>query len=113
MNENSQYPIDTHGIKNKENITYLDNNTKTNIKIYPNKVILIRDNTEINHAMTYDLTKMTKSEYYLKEYNTSLYFNIRTTSLDIKENYLKISYQIEENNETNEYIYLLEMSDEK
>ena len=63
--------------------------------------------------MTYDLTKLTKSEYYLKEYNTSLYFNTRTTSLDIKENYLKISYQIEENNEINEYIYLLEMSDEK
>lgn len=63
--------------------------------------------------MTYDLSKPTKSEYYLKEYNTSLFFSIRTTSLEIKENYLKISYQIEENDEINEYIYLLEMSDEK
>ena len=39
----------------------------------------------------------TSSEYYIKEFTTSIYFNIYTTHLCVKEDYLKISICDEHN----------------
>lgn len=117
--ENNKYIIDTHGIKNKDKITYLDNDVKTIIKISKDKVIIQRDNEEFSHTMIYELNKTTESNYFLKELKTSFSIFVHTTSLEIKDNYLKISYQLEESkknkepsfNNENKFIYLLEVSD--
>ena len=98
-------------MSDKDTIHYFDNDTKLTIKIQSNKIVIIRDNQEFNHAITYELNKTTKSEYYIKELGASIFLDIFTTSLEINKDYLKISYQIKDNN--NEFIYLLErVSDE-
>ena len=98
-------------LKNKNIITYISDDVKTTVKIFPDKVELIRESSEFIHHISYSLHNQTSSEYYIKEFTTSIYFNIYTTHLCVKENYLKISYQLEESEEDKKFIYLLKVSE--
>ena len=59
--------------------------------------------------MLFEENKTNKSEYYLKESNYSLEFNIQTTNLSIDKNKISITYKIIESD--NIYNYVLESSD--
>lgn len=60
--------------------------------------------------MIFEENKKHISEYYLKNDNYSLEFNILTTSLKIEKNKIDITYKILESNSI--YNYMIEMSDE-
>ena len=53
--------------------------------------------------------KTTKTEYYLKEYNTSIDIQIKTNKININEEIIEIDYTIIDTNEN--YLYILEMSE--
>ena len=57
----------------------------------------------------FDINKVTKTEYYLKEYNTSIDIQIKTNKINIKEEIIEINYTIIDTNEN--YLYVLEMSE--
>ena len=106
-NEKTKEIIDTNAIKNKNKITYLNNNTSHKIEFDDNKIILIRDNQEFSHKFIFDIDNITKSEYYIKELNTSIEVFVRTIELHKTEKQIKIIYEIIDDN--NKYIYSLDL----
>ncbi len=110
ITEQKKEQFDTKCIYNNHKYTYYDNETKHILTIKNNKeVILLRENNEFIHSMVFKLNEITKSDYYLKEYNHSLEFNIKTNQLEVANNKTKIIYQINETD--NEYEYIIEMRD--
>lgn len=109
LTENTEESIDTQAIKNSNVISYIIDNIKYKLIIDNNKVTLLRENEEFSHGMIFKNNIKYKSEYYLKESNYSLEFNIITTKLIIDKNKIDITYKIIESE--NIYNYVLEMSD--
>ena len=109
FNENNNEIIDTNGIKNSNTISYIIDNTKHKIFIDNNKITLLRENNEFSHGMIFEENNIHPSEYYLKESNYSLEFNIETTKLILDNNKIDITYKIIESE--NVYNYVLEVSD--
>ena len=106
-NEKKEDLIETFAIKNKEKISYHDDNTIYKLLISNKKTLLIRETEEFIHKFVFDLDNITKSEYYIKELNTSIDISIKTTKLNISENRIEIDYEIIDNN--NQYSYILDM----
>ena len=109
LTENTKESIDTTGIKNKNTISYLHKETKYKITIQEDKVLLLRENNNFSHKLLFDLNKITKTEYYIKEYNTSIDISVKTTKIKITENNIEINYNIIDSSDN--YCYKVEMSD--
>jgi hypothetical protein len=109
LTENTQNLINTNAIKKSNIITYIDNDTKHILMIEKSQIKLHRENIEFSHVMTFKKNKTISSEYYMKENNYLLEFNILTTNIIISENKIDITYKIIESE--NVYNYVLEMSD--
>lgn len=109
ITENTEELIETKAIKNSNVINYVHDKTKYKITINNNKIILLRENNEFSHGIIFEENVIHPSEYYLKESNYSLEFNILTIKLIQEKNKIDITYKILENE--NIYNYVLEMSD--
>lgn len=109
ITENNKEIINTKGIKSSNIISYIIDNTKHKIIIENNKITLLRENDEFSHGMIFEENKTIQSEYYLKESNYSLEFNILTTKLILDNNKIDITYKILESETI--YNYVLEVSD--
>ena len=107
ITDKSEEIIETFAIKNKNNISYHNNDTIYKININDNQLIMIRDNKDFSHKFIFDIDNITKSEYYIKELRTTLEIPIKTNKLIIKENNIIIEYIILDNN--TEYSYILDM----
>lgn len=101
--------IDTFGIKNKNKITYNEETVTNTILQEDNKLILIRENDEFKNILIFDLNKETISEYLLKENDLTIELNIKTSLVEIEDNYIKVRYLVIDSD--NEYEYSIEMSD--
>ena len=102
--------IDVPAIKNKDKIScYLDNEKYTLKIITPKKLILNRTTNEIDSTLYFEKNKILTSDYTIKENNLSLGIDIRTTNLEINNNYIKISYTVIDSD--NNYEYYIEMSE--
>ena len=102
--------IDTLAIKNKDKISYYLDNEKYIIKILsPTKLILNRTKNEIDSTLYFELNKILTADYTIKDNNLSLGIDIRTTNLEINNNYVKISYTVIDSD--NNYEYYIEMSE--
>ena len=99
--------IEVYAIKNKDKISYMVNNTTYKISKHENKLYLIRDNSEFTHKFIFDIDNITKSEYYIKELNTSIDVLIRTKNLIYNDKKIKIDYEIIDSQLN--YSYVLDM----
>ena len=106
-NEKAEDLIETFAIRNKGKISYQKDNTIYKLLLSDKKILLIRETEEFIHKFVFDLDNITKSEYYIKELNTSIDISIKTTKLNISENRIEIDYEIIDNN--NQYSYILDM----
>ncbi len=106
-NEKTENLIETFAIKNKNKISYYNNNTTYKLLLSEKNIILIRETNEFIHKFVFELDNITKSEYYIKELNTNIDILIKTTNLNISENRIEINYEIIDNN--NQYSYVLDM----
>ena len=109
ITENKAENIDTTAIKNKNNITYIMNDTVHRIAIKDNIVRLSRNNDEFSNELIFELNKEHSTEYFIKELKTNVDFKIKTSHVNISNTKIEIKYQIIDSNE--EYEYLIEMSD--
>ena len=109
MTNKTEEIIDTFGIKNKNTISYIYNDIKHKIIITKESIILIRENNDFNHELIFKLNTMTKTEYYIKEYNTSIDIYIKTTKINTSDYKIEINYEIEDTRDN--YLYILEMSE--
>lgn len=107
ISENTEDLIDTYAIKNKNKISYHNNDTTYKITINDNEIILIRENKDFIHKFIFYIDNITKSEYYIKELRTSIEIPIKTNKLIIKENHILIEYTIIDND--NKYSYNLDL----
>ena len=99
--------IETFAIKNKDKISYHNEDTTYKLFFSDEKIILIRESREFIHKFIFDLDNVTKSEYYIKELNTNLDILIKTTKIKKSTKRIEIDYEIIDNN--NKYSYILDM----
>lgn len=107
ITENKDNIIDTYAIKNKNKISYLDDNTSYKITIIDKEIMLIRDNEEFTHRFMFNIDKITQSEYYIKELNTSIKVMVKTNKIIQNEKKIMIEYEIIDSND--KYSYTLDM----
>lgn len=107
ITENKDNIIDTYAIKNKNKISYLDDNTSYKITIIDKEIMLIRDNEEFTHKFMFNIDKITQSEYYIKELNTSIKVKVKTNKIIQNEKKIMIEYEIIDSND--KYSYTLDM----
>lgn len=95
--------LETYAKIEKEKITYKENNALVTVIIYKNNINVIRESDEFKQVLKFKVNKKTISEYYIKDINISLEFNIITKKLKIDKKSIHIEYIICENNEEFEY----------
>ena len=102
--------INTKAIKVKDKISYYLDQEKYTLKIIsPTKLILKRSTKEIDSIIYFEENKILPSEYKLKDNNLSLNIDIRTNKINLKDEFIKISYTVIDSN--NNYEYYIEMSE--
>lgn len=111
ITDNTKENFNLTGIKNKNNISYIHEDTKYKLKIFSiDKVILQRENSEMKHTFIFEKGKTNDSIYYMKENGFNLEIEIQTLYIEIEENIIKICYLVKETN--TKYEYKIEMSEE-
>ena len=102
--------INTKAIKVKDKISYYLDQEKYTLKIIsPTKLILKRITKEIDSIIYFEENKILPSDYSLKDNNLSLNIDIRTNKINLKDEFIKISYTVIDSN--NNYEYYIEMSE--
>lgn len=110
ISENEIVNFECKGIKNKNKVTYVDNDVRFNIKINDDNVILIRDGADFINTFIFDKNKKNSiSNYFIKENNCDVDIDIDVIDLKIDDGIIYIKYLISETNCI--YEYKLEMRD--
>lgn len=110
ISENEIVNFECKGIKNKNKVTYVDNDVRFNIKINGDNVMLIRDGDDFINTFIFDKNKKNSiSNYLIKENNCDVDIDIDVIDLKIDADIIYIKYLISETNCI--YEYKLEMSD--
>lgn len=110
ISENEFVNFECKGIKNKNKVTYVDNDVRFNIKINDDNVMLIRDGADFINTFIFDKNKKNSiSNYLIKENNCDVDIDIDVIDLKIDDDIIYIKYLISETNCI--YEYKLEMRD--
>ncbi len=110
ISENEIVNFECKGIKNKNKVTYVDNDVRFNIKINDDNVMLIRDGADFINTFIFDKNKKNSiSNYLIKENNCDVDIDIDVIDLKIDDDIIYIKYLISETNCI--YEYKLEMRD--
>jgi len=100
--------IDEFSIYNKNKLTYVKDNIKHNIIIRDKEIILIRESNEFKNILTFSKNRSILSEYIIKENNISIYIEIKTIELIIKQNEIYVKYIILDSDTEYEYKIVME-----
>lgn len=111
INENVINSFEYKGIKNKNKITYIDDdNVKFTIKFTSFEVIIVRDGKDFVNTFVFDINKNKSiSNYFIKDNNCDVDIEIKTIDLEIFDNIIYVKYLIVDTECI--YEYKLEMSD--
>lgn len=110
ISENEIVNFECKGIKNKNKVTYVDNDVRFNIKINDDNVMLIRDGADFINTFIFDKNKKNSiSNYLIKENNCDVDIDIDVIDLKIDDDIIYVKYLISETNCI--YEYKLEMRD--
>lgn len=110
ISENEIVNFECKGIKNRNKVTYVDNDVRFNIKINDDNVMLIRDGADFINTFIFDKNKKNSiSNYLIKENNCDVDIDIDVIDLKIDDDIIYIKYLISETNCI--YEYKLEMRD--
>ncbi len=91
----------------KNKITYHNDINKETIYIKDKKIILSIETPEHHHTINFEKGKTIPSSYYAKPLDMYLNIDILTKELTIEKDYIKIEYELPDNN--NKFIYEIEM----
>ena len=110
ITNNQTSEISVKAIKQNKSITYYTDKEKYILKIIsPIKLILNRNNTEIESTIYFETHKILPANYFIKENGLSLSIDIRTNKIEQTDQYIKIMYTVIDSN--NDYEYYIEMSE--
>lgn len=80
------------GLKVDNKIIYNDLNVTTTIILNENNILLTRENNEYKIILNFN-NNQSNGEYYLKGYN-KFDLNIKLNLIEIKKNFIKIKYEL-------------------
>ena len=93
-NKEKSYKNNLNIIKNNNVLLYKENEYSVKLEIKGKKILLIRENDDIYSEYLFDMKK-SNLNYLIKNHNLSTNIPIKTKDLIIKEDYILISYMIE------------------
>lgn len=100
-NNNEVTKSDLSALIIDNNIKYIDNDIIVNININNDIIIMKRENNEYQLILEFKNKKKTTGSYLLKNNNIQFDLEILTNNLIIKDKFISIIYEI--NNEVKEY----------
>ena len=102
------------GILKDNKISYFYDEVMVNINILKDKVFLQRESTNMKLNLEFQLNKTLKTNYFLKDLNLEFIVETKTKILDIKNESIKIEYDLFINDEfSDSFTYILEWRDLK
>ena len=106
--------IEVKGILKDNKISYFYDEVMVNINILKDKVFLQRESTNMKLNLEFQLNKTLKTNYFLKDLNLEFIVETKTKILDIKNESIKIEYDLFINDEfSDSFTYILEWRDLK
>ena len=108
ITDNEIFEFEERGIKNKDKITFNNNDIKYSIKCNDNEIMMIRDGNDFVNTFIFN-NNNSKSNYLLKDNNYDIDIDVELNNMNICDNYLDIAYKIIDTD--NLYEFRIEMSD--
>ena len=93
ITDNDIFEFEEKGIKNKDRITFNNNNVKQSIKCDNNEIILIRDGDDFVNTFVFN-KKNSNSNYLLKENGYDMDMEVITSNIEISDELIYIEYEI-------------------
>lgn len=109
ISENEITNFEYRGIRNKNKITYVDDDSvKFSIKIGDNEIIVIRDGNGFINTFVFNVNR-SNCNYFVKDNNYDVDIDVDTIYMEVSANIIYIKYLIVDSGCV--YEYKLEMSD--
>lgn len=109
ISENEITNFEYRGIRNKNKITYVDDDSvKFSIKIGDNEIIVIRDGNGFINTFVFNVNR-SNCNYFVKDNNYDVDIGVDTIYMEVSDNIIYIKYLIVDSGCV--YEYKLEMSD--
>ena len=93
ITDNEIFEFEEKGIKNKDKITFNNNNVKYSIKCNNSEIILIRDGDDFVNTFVFN-KKNSNSNYLLKENGYDMDMEVITSNIEISDELIYIGYEI-------------------
>ena len=93
ITDNEIFEFEEKGIKNKDRITFNNNNVKYSIKCNNSEIILIRDGDDFVNTFVFN-KKNSNSNYFLKENGYDMDMEVITSNMEISDELIYIEYEI-------------------
>ena len=93
ITDNEIFEFEERGIRNKNKITFNNNNVKYSIKCDNNEIILIRDGDDFVNTFVFN-KKNSNSNYLLKENGYDMDMEVITSNMEISDELIYIEYEI-------------------
>ena len=93
ITDNEIFEFEEKGIKNKDRITFNNNNVKYSIKCNNSEIILIRDGDDFVNTFVFN-KKNSNSNYLLKENGYDMDMEVITSNIEISDELIYIEYEI-------------------
>lgn len=93
ITDNEIFEFEEKGIRNKNKITFSNNNIKYSIKCDNNEIILIRDGDDFVNTFVFN-KKNSNSNYFLKENGYDMDMEVITSNIEISDELIYIEYEI-------------------
>lgn len=93
ITDNEIFEFEEKGIKNKDRITFNNNNVKYSIKCNNSEIILIRDGDDFVNTFVFN-KKNSNSNYLLKENGYDMDMEVITSNMEISDELIYIEYEI-------------------
>ena len=93
ITDNEIFEFEEKGIRNKNKITFNNNNIKYSIKCDNNEIILIRDGDDFVNTFVFN-KKNSNSNYLLKENGYDMDMEVITSNMEISDELIYIEYEI-------------------
>ena len=93
ITDNEIFEFEERGIRNKNKITFNNNNIKYSIKCDNNEIILIRDGDDFVNTFVFN-KKNSNSNYLLKENGYDMDMEVITSNIEISDELIYIEYEI-------------------
>lgn len=109
ISENEITNFEYRGIRNKNKITYVDDDSvKFSIKIGDDEIIVIRDGNGFINTFVFNVNR-SNCNYFVKDNNYDVDIKVDTIYMEVSDNIIYIKYLIVDSGCV--YEYKLEMSD--